>query len=80
MFEPGRKYIFSRTRFFDDMDKIRVRRKSNLSLAEQLMWAFFLDGHVFIGLGSSTQTIEKEGYKFKVLPEWCASGEEDELI
>jgi hypothetical protein len=77
MFEPGRKYIFSRTRFFDDMHKVKIPRKSNKSLAEQLLWANFLDGHVFIGLGSSTQTIEKEGYKFKVLPEWCVDGESD---
>lgn len=75
MFEAGKKYMFSRSAYYNDM----VKKSPNFTL-EAIWWANELDGHVFVGLGSNTQTINKGVYRFKILPEWCASGEEDELI
>ena len=72
MFEPGKKYIFSRSAYYNDM----VKKSPNFTL-EAIWWANELDGHVFVGLGGATQIVVKDFYSFKVFPEWCIDGEQE---
>ena len=68
MFEAGKKYIFSRSAYWSDNPKLP-------QTPDRSWWVNLFDGHVFVGLGGATQTVVKDFYSFKVLPEWCVDGE-----
>ena len=73
MFEVGRKYIFSRTAFYNDMLKItnRTQVESHYELVN------LFDGTLFVGLGESKRELVKGDYTLTVWPEWCIDGEAD---
>lgn len=76
MFEAGKKYVFSRTKFSDDM--LKHTSLYQVEKYRQLVNTF--DGHVFIGLDDQRRDLVKGEFTLTVWPEWCVSGEEDELI
>lgn len=75
MFEPGKKYMFSRTAFYDDMLKITNR----LQLESYYELVNLFDGTLFVGTGETRRDLYKDGYTLTVWPEWCVDGE-GELI
>lgn len=71
MFESGKKYMFSRTAFYDDMLKITNRKK----VESHYMLVNLFDGTVFVGAGETRRDLYKDGYTLTVFPEWCIDGE-----
>ena len=69
MFEPGKKYMFSRTAFWND------NGESHPKATTDAWWVNLFDGHIFVGLGRATQAIEKGEHRIIVIPEWCIDGE-----
>ena len=72
MFEAGKKYVFSRSAFWSDMLSMNIKVIP--------WWINALEGRVFVGLGATIHKLEVDGCQVHILPEWCSSGEVDDLI
>ena len=76
MFEVGKKYVFSKTKFIDDM--LNHSSMSDVAKHKDIYETF--DGYLFVGLGENRRDLYKGGLTMTVFPEWCVSGEVDDLI